>query len=189
MSNDLDFELIDDSVDEQDNSTIETEEDTNTSDDKSENSEEQNTPSAKSKKSNWKKMSKALKAKDKEIAELKAKLSWKSEDDADDDFDDLDWDDFDRNEFRFFLLENSEAKEYQKEIEWVLENYPWISFDDALALAKAKKPQESKSTNDFETKSVNTKVRKKISDLTEEEALKLDWATYLKWARSKGRVK
>ena len=171
----LDFELIDESSD-QDETTIETNEDSTSSDDESETGSEENTSSTKSKKSNWKKMSKAMKAKDKQIADLQAKLDGQSSDDDDDDGDyELDEVEggFDKTEFRFFVIENPEAREYSKELEVAVNKYPDMSFEDALTFVKAKTPQESTSSNDFSSKSSNVKVRKRLADLTEEEALKL----------------
>jgi hypothetical protein len=69
----LDFELIDESAD-QDETIVETNEEESSTSTKVKNEDEENTSSTKGKKSNWKKMSKAMKAKDKEIADLKAKL-------------------------------------------------------------------------------------------------------------------
>jgi hypothetical protein len=70
-------------------------------------------------------------------------------------------------------LENPDAIEFKKEMKSESEKYPNLSLDDLLTLVKAKKPTESKSSKDFSSKSSNTKARKKITDLTEEEATKL----------------
>jgi len=187
----LDFELIDDSADQED-STVETNEETTTSEDDSKASSEGNTTSTKSKKSNWKKMSKAMKQKDQQIADLKAQLASSDSLDDDDD-DDYDFDDdtsgFDKTEFRFFTIENPEAKEYRNELESTLGKYPDMSFEDALTLVKAKKPKESSSSTSFSSKSSNVKVRKRLADLTEEEALKLDWKKYLEYNRLKGKIR
>jgi len=187
----LDFELIDESSD-QDDSTIETNEETTFSDDESKTGSEDNTSSTNGKKSNWKKMSKAMKAKDQEIADLRAQLEWNSSDKDDDDDWDYEFNDeggFDKTEFRFFTIENPEAKEYSRELEAILNQYSDMSFEDALTLAKAKKPTESTSSNDFSSRSSNVKVRKRLADLTEDEALKLDWKKYLEYNRLKGKIR
>ena len=121
-------------------------------------------------------MSKLNRALIAENKKLKANASKKAviNDDEFDDLEDDDSDVFDRTEFRFFVIENPEAKDFSKEIEAIVSTNPTLDFEDALALAKAKKPKESTSSDDFSTKSVNTKVRKRLGDLTEEEALKLD---------------
>lgn len=193
MSEELDFELVEDSDDGQDESTNQANEDTTASDDKSKDSSEGNTTSAKSKKSNWKKMSKAMKEKDKKIASLESRLAKleSSSNDSDDDYEeeiDLE-DNFDKNEFRFFLIENPEAKDYKNELQNQLDKYPDMSFEDALALVKAKTPKPSESSKDFSLKWSNVKVRKRLEDLTEDEALKLSNDKYLEWNRLKWYLK
>lgn len=196
MSNELDFELIDDSSDQWEQAEVETNEEIDTSGDNPKKSDGDDTTPAKGKKSNWKKMSKINKGLKMENFELRKKLKQLEEsqnkgDDLElfDDFDDEEETGFDKTEFRFFTIENPEAKEYKNQMESILDSYPDISFDDALALAKAKKPKQSQSSDDFNTKSVNTKVRKRLEDLTEEEALKLDGTKYLQYMRSKGKLK
>ena len=190
---DLDFELIDDSSDQWENLENENqEEQIDTSDDKSKKSDEQNTGSTKSNKSNWKKINKLNKALLAENARLKdeAKKA-KSKPVTPDEFDDLDDDEpiFDKTEFRFFIIENPDAKDYKNDIENIMTYNPTLSLEDAFALAKAKKPKQSQSSDDFNTKSVNTKVRKRLEDLTEEEALKLDGTKYLQYMRAKWKIK
>lgn len=193
MSEELDFELVDDSVDGQEEVTVESDEETTSSDDKSEKGSEDNTTSAKSNKSNFKKISKLNKALLAENKKLKAKMAQKAKaEESQDDFEDLEEDGaegFDKTEFRFFVLENPEAKEFAQDIEEIMDEYPNMDFKDALALAKAKKPTESKDSDDFTTKSVNTKVRKRLGDLTQEEALKLPTKQYLEYQRLKGYIK
>jgi len=185
----LDFELIDESAD-QDETIVETNEEESSTSTKVKNEDEENTSSTKGKKSNWKKMSKAMKAKDKEIADLKAKLVNNDSDweDEEDEFED-DSTGFDKTEFRFFTIENPEAKEYKNQMEATLDEYPNMSFEDALTLVKAKIPTESSSSNDFSSKSSNVKVRKKLADLTDEEALKLPNDKYLEYQRLKGKIR
>lgn len=194
MSNDeLGFELIDENDDSTDinNNSDEWTNDSDSQESK-QNSEDDTTSNAKSNKSNWKKvnkLNKALIAENKRLKALADKA--KSKPAEADEFDDLEDDEpaFDKTEFRFFLIENPEAKEYSAEIEATINDYPNLTLEDALALAKAKKPKESTSSDDFNTKSVNTKVRKRLSDLTDEEALKLDGKKYLEYMRLKGKVK
>ena len=193
MSEELDFELVEDTVDGQAEATIETDESTTDSANAEEGSEENTDTSTKGKKSNWKKMSKINKGLKAENAELRKKLNAlnanESDDDWDYDDDDVESFEFDRTEFRFFTIENPEAKEYKAQMEEVLSDYPNMSFDDALALVKAKTPQESTSSTDFSSKWSNVKVRKRLEDLTEDEALKLDNKKYLEYQRIKGQIR
>ena len=193
MSNEeLEIELVDDSTDEGED-TNDSNEETLSSDDESESSDEDDTTSTKSKKSNWKKMAKLNKALMAENKKLKAAQNREvGNDDDDDDFEDEDEEElgtFDKTEFRFFTIENPEAKPFAKEIEKVVLNHPKMSFEDALLLVKAKQPKTSVSSNDFSTKSANTKIRKTISQITAEEALKLPPEQYLKWARATWVIK
>lgn len=185
----LDFELVDDLDGDQ-----ETDDETNESgNDSSEDKDVTDKEASKkpSNKSNWKKMAKKVRALEEENAKLKA--SKKDEDSSDEeDFDDLDdlddWDSYDEQDLRLFIIENN-AQEFKSEINSLLEKYPNMEFEDALKFAKANKPKESESSKDFNVKSKNLKVKKTLNDLTEDEALKLDNATYLKWARAKWVVK
>lgn len=181
----LEIELVDDSTDEGDDTDDSNEETLSSDSDESESGDEENTSSTKSKKSNWKKLAKLNKALLAENKRLRAEKS-KSDEDEDEDFDDEDEDlgTFDKTEFRFFTIENPEAKQFAKEIEKIVTNHPNMSFEDALLLVKAKQPKTSVSSTDFGTKSANTKVRKTISQITPEEALKLPPEQYLKWARA-----
>ena len=104
-------------------------------------------------------MAASNKQKDKRIADLEAQLAKGSKtskpaDDYDEDEDDFDDEEiaYDKNELRWFLIENEGAKEYRKDIESVLGDYPNMSFQDALTFAKAKTPQESKSSSNFSTR-------------------------------------
>jgi len=190
----LDFELIDESGDGQDETTIETNEGTDTSANAKQDSED-NTTSTKSKKSNFKKMSKINKWLKAENAELQKRLKALEVNDIDVDDDEEDYDNydevngFDKTEFRFFTIENPEAKEYRTWMESILEEYPNMSFEDALALVKAKTPKESTSSNDFSSRWSNVKVRKRLADLTDEEALKLPNNKYLEYQRVKGKIR
>ncbi len=187
---DQDFELIEDSTDgASDEVTIETE-----WIDDSANAEKvdevPNTTSTKSKKSNFKKLSKlnkALKAENKKLREQAERNN--NDDDDDYDFEEDEAGEFDRTEFRFFTIENPEAKDFSEDIEAIVTDNPNMSFEDALLFAKAKRPKTSTSSNDFNTTSANTKVRKKLADLSRDEALKLDNTKYLEWARLKWEVK
>ena len=191
----LDFELIEDSAD-QDDSTVETNEETTPSV-KTKEVVEENTTSTK--KSNWKKISKinkGLKSENSKLLEKIKELEASKVEDTDDDFDDVEDfddedtdDDFDKNEFRWFINDNPEAKDFQEQIRSMLDKYPSMSFEDAFDLVKAKTPRESTSSNDFSTKSSNVKVRKKLADLTDEEALQLPNSKYLEYQRLKGKIK
>jgi hypothetical protein len=64
--------------------------------------------------------------------------------------------------------------------------YPDMKFEDAFALAKASNPvSETKRTLSFKSSS----KPKDLASLPQEEALKLEPAEYLKWARATGNVK
>ena len=190
MSNELDFELIEDSTDGWDEVIIETNEGTAASDSsESKTDSEENTSSTKSKKSNFKKLSKLNKALKAENKKLREQANKDIDDDDDYDDDDDEASEFDRTEFRFFSIENPEAKDFSTEIEDIVSDNPNMTFEDALTLAKAKRPKTSTSSDNFNTTSANTKVRKRMADLTRDEALKLPNNKYLEWARLKWDVK
>ena len=190
----LDFEIIEDNAEVQVDNDIETNEEIIPSDDESKDDNGEDTSPAKSKKSNWKKMVASNKKKDKRISDLEAKLSkeykkpkkseiyeyeYKDDGDLEDEIS------YDKTEFRFFLVEEEWARNYRKDMEDVLQKYPNMPFQDALDFAKAKTPPESKSSNNFSTKWSNTKVRKRMSDITEDEALQLPSDKYLKYQKKK----
>lgn len=49
---------------------------------------------------------------------------------------------------RLFFVENEEARPYKNEFVKVREQYPTLSFDDALELAKSRTPKESKTVKE-----------------------------------------
>jgi len=57
-----------------------------------------------------------------------------------------------------------------------------MSKEDALTLAKARAPQESDDEEDFSLNSQVVKGKRKLEDLTEDEAVQLDIDLYKKWA-------
>ncbi len=161
--------------------------------DESLNSEgEDNTP-AKKNKSNWKKMKQELKALKAENAALKSSTT--DEDDSDDDSDSDDDDDEENVavstryapvEIELKILKTPGASEYEKEIMATFKRYPDMKFDDAFALAKASNPvSETKRNLSFKSSS----KPKDLASLPQEDALKLEPAEYLKWARATGNVK
>ena len=177
----LDIEIVDDLNWEE---TIEIEdESTDDSDNKSKNSDEDNTLSSKSKKSNWKKMSQELK-------KLRAeKAAWQWEDDIDEDEIEDSQSTVDENKLTRFLMKNNEALEYEDSIVETLLEFPNMSFEQAFTFAKANN-SESTTSKSFTTKSV--KQVKKVSDLTDDQALKhFKWnaAWFLDWQRKTGRTK
>lgn len=89
-------------------------------------------------------------------------------------------------ELKVLFLENPSAKDYEDEIRANLKKYPDMDFDDAFKLAKADKPV-SETKRNLSLRS--TSKPKDISSLSQEEALKLPEAEYLKWARATGNVK
>ena len=88
-------------------------------------------------------------------------------------------------EEEIFLARNSEAEEHLDDINALTTKYNGMTRKEAWEFLKAKMPQESKSKTDFSTKSAPVNTKKKLEDLNEEEALKLDKAQYSKWAEKK----
>ena len=163
--------------------------------DESLNSEGEDNAPAKKNKSNWKKMKQELKALKAENAALKSSVE---EDESDDDSDDdSDSDDEDEEniavstryapvEIELKILKTPGASEYEKEIMATFKRYPDMKFDDAFALAKASNPvSETKRNLSFKSSS----KPKDLASLPQEEALKLEPAEYLKWARATGNAR
>lgn len=155
--------------------------------DESLNSEGEVNAPAKKNKSNWKKMKQENKA-------LKAKIAQFESSNDDDSSDEDDSDDTDEPistqyapiELKVLFLENPVAKEYESEIRANLKKYPDMDFDDAFKLAKASNPvSETKRNLSFKSSS----KPKDLASLPQEDALKLEPAEYLKWARATGNVK
>jgi hypothetical protein len=65
------------------------------------------------------------------------------------------------------------------------DKYKNLDMEDLLDLAKLRTPKESQDKQDFNFKSNTSKPKKRLEDLNEEEALKLDNKTYLEWTRTK----
>lgn len=161
--------------------------------DESLNSEGEVNAPAKKNKSNWKKMKQELKALKAENAALKSSTT--DEDDSDDDSDSDDDDDEENVavstryapvEIELKILKTPGASEYEKEIMATFKRYPDMKFEDAFALAKASNPvSETKRNLSFKSSS----KPKDLASLPQEEALKLEPAEYLKWARATGNVK
>ncbi len=151
---------------------------------------EDNTP-AKKNKSNWKKMKQELKQAKAELARLKSSTD-DSDDYSDDDSDDDDTSEpvstrYAPIELEVKFLKNPGAQEYEAEIMANFKKYPDMKFEDAFNLAKASKPvSETKRNLSFKSSS----KPKDISNLSQEEALKLDDPkAYLEWARKTGNIK
>lgn len=175
------------------NQTEDTENVESADSDESLNSEGEDNAPAKKNKSNWKKMKQELKALKAENAALKSSTT--DEDDSDDDSDSDDDDDeesvavstrYAPVEIELKILKTPGASEYEKEIMATFKRYPDMKFDDAFALAKASNPvSETKRNLSFKSSS----KPKELASLPQEEALKLEPAEYLKWARATGNVK
>lgn len=185
---DLDFELIEDDDIVEDEVEVKTDEEATPSDKTKEGSGEDTTPAKwKKNKSNWKKAAKKIQALTEENRKLR-EWRWSLDDDDDDDDDGETY--VSSTEMRLFVVENPEAKEYKDEIESIIEESKGIlSFERAFTLAKAERPQESQDEDDFKTKWSNVKVKKRLVDLTEEEALRLPNNKYLEYQRKKGKLK
>ena len=175
------------------NQTEDTENVESADSDESLNSEGEVNAPAKKNKSNWKKMKQELKALKAENAALKSSTT--DEDDSDDDSDSDDDDDEENVavstryapvEIELKILKTPGASEYEKEIMATFKRYPDMKFEDAFALAKASNPvSETKRNLSFKSSS----KPKELASLPQEEALKLEPAEYLKWARATGNVK
>lgn len=115
--------------------------------------------------SNWKKMSQKLKELEAENKKLKQTTSSNID------------------ELRLFFLENPEAKQYKDKIIELAgqDKYKSLDYDELLDLAKLRTPQPSQDSEDFSLKSTTWKTKKRLEDLTEEEALKLPNDKYLEW--------
>lgn len=86
-------------------------------------------------------------------------------------------------ETRLFFIENEDARPYKEEFIKVKEQYPDLSFDDALELARTRKPKESKTVKEWFQWGWYKPKPKSIEQMSEEEALDLppeQYATYLK---------
>lgn len=143
---------------------------------------------AKKNKSNWAKVSaeaKEAKRLRTELAEAKAQLEeWES---TNPDIAETKKENkrVEKLEEEIFLARNSEAEEHLDEINALTAKYNGMTRKEAWEFLKAKMPQESKSKTDFSTKSAPVNTKKKLEDMNEEEALKLDKAQYSKWAEKK----
>ena len=150
-------------------------EETTPSDDESKVEGEETTPSDTPKaknKSNFKKILKASKAKDKRIADLEAKIADNKGNEEEEENEDNDSDEplYDRVDLLEFITDTPWAWELKNQIKETLDEFPWISFEKALAYAKSQWPMESKSHTMFNTKSVKVSKKKKLTELTIEEA-------------------
>lgn len=128
--------------------------------------------------SNFKKLSKAYRKTTSELKKYKKMVEKLQKTDNGDEFDELN----DDLEMRLYFIENPEAKEHKEAVVDILDKYPNMSKEDALTLAKARSPKKSDDVNDFDLSSAVRTGKKKIEDLSEEEALKLDMNEYKKWA-------
>lgn len=189
---DLEFELVDelDETNEEETSEL-----TNDSDNTKEVSEETKSSSnTKGAKSNFKKLSKAYKELKKEREELKEQLT-AAQKDKEDDFSDLDFDDEDEvetetrtdskiKELEFEILKSKEPEfaEYEVEVKAVMQEHTSLDYNTALVLAKSKRPV-STDKQDFSLGSTVVKPKKTLADLSEAEALQLSNSDYLKWTR------
>lgn len=143
---------------------------------------------ANSGKSNFKKLSTALKQERKEKEELKARLSSVESyllEHSDQSYKPTN---NEETNLRLFIVESPEAKEYKDEIKQALLDYPWISLEKAFLLAKATKPQPSKSKTDFDLRS--SSKPKDFKSMNDEEAVeKLSASEYLKYVRETWTLK
>ena len=87
-------------------------------------------------------------------------------------------------ETRLFFIENQDAKQYKDEFVKVREQYPALSFEDALELAKSKTPKESTTKKEWFQWGWYKAKPKALEELSEEEAVDTlspeKYAVYLK---------
>ena len=165
--------------------TLETNE---TVDNETEEDQDSAEEKAKKNKSNWAKVSaeaKEAKRLRTELAEAKAQLEeWES---TNPDIADSKKENkrVEKLEEEIFLARNSEAEEYLDDINALTTKYNGMTRKEAWEFLKAKMPQESKTKTEFSAKSATVSTKKKLEDLSEEEAIKLDKAQYSKWAEKK----
>lgn len=150
--------------------------------------EETQDDTAKKNKSNWKKVSEKAKQAEalaKRVAELEASLEeWESTN-PDIAENKKEAKRVEKLEEEIFLARHSDAEEHIDEINALTAKYQGMTRKEAWEFLKAKMPQESKTKTEFSTKSAPVTTKKKLEDLSEEEAVKLDKAQYAKWAEKK----
>lgn len=178
MSQDTEeFDNSEDTLETNETVAYETEEDQDSAEEK-----------AKKNKSNWAKVSaeaKEAKRLRTELAEAKAQLEeWEA---TNPDIADSKKENkrVEKLEEEIFLARNSEAEEYLDDINALTAKYNGMTRKEAWEFLKAKMPQESKTKTEFSAKSTTVSTKKKLEDMNEEEALKLDKASYSKWAERK----
>lgn len=150
-----------------------------------EGSDDAKDASKKSGKSNFNKLSKALKEERRQNAELIKRLQ-SVEDYITKHTSNIDpktnIDNSNETNLRLFLVEVPDAKEYKEEIKQAIIDYPWISLEKAFLVAKAIKPQPSKSKTDFDLSA--RQKPKDMKQMTDDEAVeRLSPTEYLKYSR------
>lgn len=158
--------------------------------------EEEDTTSWQKNKSNWKKMAETKKALEKDLKEAREELirvkEWANslyENEEEKPFNKkeevISEDKISKLEKKIFLSDNKEAKEYLEDIEAVQAKY-WMDLEDAWAFVKAKLPPESKTKKDFDLGQKSAPVKKKLADISPEEALKLPREQQREWRKLQG---
>ena len=125
------------------------------------------TKTPKKNKSNFKKLSESNKAKDKRIADLEAQINWTDSEEVEESTAS-----YEKVDLLEFLTETEWAAAYKESIKETLAEFDGISFEKAFAYAKSLSPTESKSHSLFNAKSATVSKKKKVSELTQEEAVK-----------------
>ena len=172
MSEELEFDLVDDTTDTAGDEVIDTNDNTseeyNDSSDEDENVDESGQDDSantdKSNTSNFKKMSKALKAERLRTKELEAKLA------SNDLGDDEETTSLDDRDVRLHFLENPTDSAYKSHTMEVLRQNPSMNLSDAVLLAKAKNPM-SQSSKDFALGNNAPRLKKKLSQLNRTELM------------------
>lgn len=89
---------------------------------------------------------------------------------------------------RLFFVENEEARPYKNEFVKVREQYPTLSFDDALELAKSRTPKESKTVKEWFQWGGYKPKPKSIEQMNDEEALDLSPEQYAQYLKKTGKI-
>lgn len=89
---------------------------------------------------------------------------------------------------RLFFIENEDAKPFKDEFLKVKEQYPQLSFEDALDLAKTRTPKESKTVKEWFQWGGYKPKPKSIEQLSDEEALELPPEKYAEYLKKTGKI-
>lgn len=89
-----------------------------------------------------------------------------------------------------FVMDNPEAKQYKNDIKETLSKFPQMTMEEAYRYVKASQPERSVSKNDYDLRNTQIPKRKRLEDLTEDEAYDSNITTkaqLLQWLRTHKR--